>query len=148
MCRCWRISYFSIRRSYLDWYKQSSGETYDALNDPGVLSVQRIYRYYKQYDYQTVVMGAGFRNTGEIEQLAGCDRLTISPQLLEELEADNGELTRILEPNQSCDESKPAIDESAFRWQLNEDAMATEKLAEGIRNFAADQVKLEAVLKA
>jgi transaldolase len=132
----------------LDWYKQSSGETYDALNDPGVLSVQRIYRYYKQYDYQTVVMGASFRNTGEIEQLAGCDRLTISPQLLEELEADNGELTRILEPNQSSDESKQAIDESAFRWQLNEDAMATEKLAEGIRNFAADQVKLEAVLKA
>ena len=132
----------------LDWYKKATGEDYTAESDPGVLSVQRIYRYYKQHGYNTVVMGASFRNTGEIEALAGCDRLTISPQLLEALEADEGELPRVLSPEAGGSEAKQAFDESAFRWALNEDAMATEKLAEGIRTFAADQVKLEELLRA
>lgn len=130
----------------LDWYKANTGETYDAETDPGVLSVRRIYAYYKTHGYQTVIMGASFRNTGEIEALAGCDRLTISPQLLEALSTDDGELPRRLSPDMDTGEAKEAQDEIAFRWALNEDAMATEKLAEGIRTFAADQVKLEALL--
>ncbi len=130
----------------LDWYKQSTGEAYSAQTDPGVLSVKRIYSYYKTHGYETVVMGASFRNTGEIEALAGCDRLTIAPQLLQALSDDDGELTRQLDP--AITEGEPAIqqDEASFRWAMNEDAMATEKLAEGIRNFAADQVKLEEIL--
>ena len=128
----------------LDWYMAATGESYSADTDPGVLSVQRIYRYYKTHGYQTVVMGASFRNTGEIEALAGCDRLTISPALLQELAGTEGELPRRLDP--AGGEPRQALDESAFRWHLNEDAMATEKLAEGIRNFAADQVKLERIL--
>ena len=96
--------------------------------------------------YKTVVMGASFRNTGEIEALAGCDRLTISPQLLQALSEDMGELPRQLSPDVESSDEKVSLDESAFRWQLNEDAMATEKLAEGIRNFAADQVKLERLI--
>ncbi|MBT8138182.1 MAG: transaldolase [Gammaproteobacteria bacterium] len=131
----------------LDWhlqYNKSDGgpEAYEPLQDPGVLSVTRIYNYYKAHSYNTVVMGASFRNQGEIEALAGCDRLTISPALLEKLNADNGALQRQLDGAKS---SEPRVDsgESAFRWMLNSDAMATEKLAEGIRNFAADQVKLE-----
>lgn len=133
----------------LDWYKASTGkQEYPALEDPGVVSVTRIYRYYKQFDYSTIVMGASFRNTGEIEALAGCDRLTISPQLMGELEQDHGNLTRVLTPEMTSDSSeKISLDERSFRWQLNEDAMATEKLAEGIRNFAKDQVKLETVLQ-
>ncbi len=130
----------------LDWYKAATGEEYDAMTDPGVLSVKRIYSYYKQHDYKTVVMGASFRNTGEIEALAGCDRLTISPQLLQALSEDMGELPRQLSPDVESSDEKVSLDESAFRWQLNEDAMATEKLAEGIRNFAADQVKLERLI--
>ena len=130
----------------LDWYKAATGEEYDATTDPGVLSVKRIYSYYKQHDYKTVVMGASFRNTGEIEALAGCDRLTISPQLLQALSEDMGELPRQLSPDAESSDEKVSLDESAFRWQLNEDAMATEKLAEGIRNFAADQVKLEQLI--
>ncbi len=130
----------------LDWYKNATGESYTAETDPGVLSVRRIYNYYKTHGYQTVVMGASFRNTGEIEALAGCDRLTISPALLQELSEDDGELTRTLDPATTDGEAQIALDESAYRWQLNEDAMATEKLAEGIRNFAADQVKLEQLL--
>ncbi len=127
----------------LDWYKTSTGKTeYAALEDPGVLSVTRIYNYYKTHGYNTVVMGASFRNTGEIEALAGCDRLTISPTLLEELENDSNELPQQLgisiEP-----EEKVSYSENQFRWQMNEDPMATEKLAEGIRKFAADQDKLE-----
>jgi len=132
----------------LDWYKASTGETYSAEEDPGVLSVKRIYTYYKSHGYKTVVMGASFRNTGEIEQLAGCDRLTISPTLLQTLADDDTELPRRLHPdNNTGAEQKQMLDERAFRWLQNEDAMATEKLAEGIRNFAQDQVKLEALIK-
>ncbi|MEM8500102.1 MAG: transaldolase [Pseudomonadota bacterium] len=132
----------------LDWYKRSTGETYTAETDPGVLSVRRIYNYYKKHDYTTVVMGASFRNTGEIEALAGCDRLTISPQLMDELAGDNGQLARQLDPaaTNEEDQHKVSCDEAMFRWELNEDAMVTEKLAEGIRNFAADQVKLESLI--
>lgn len=131
----------------LDWYKASTGEDYSSDTDPGVQSVSHIYNYYKQHNYNTVVMGASFRNTGEIEQLAGCDRLTISPQLLEELSNDTATLERKLDPGNSGDAiAKPQNTEAAFRWSMNDDAMATEKLAEGIRNFTADQIKLEKIL--
>lgn len=130
----------------LDWYRASTGEEYTAENDPGVLSVRRIYEYYKTNGYETVVMGASFRNTGEIEALAGCDRLTISPQLLQELSEDGSDLSRVLSPESSGGEGRLDVDEQRFRWMMNEDAMATEKLAEGIRNFAADQVKLEQLI--
>ena len=133
----------------LDWYKAKTGEDYCAENDPGVLSVTRIYNFYKQHNYNTIVMGASFRNTGEIEQLAGCDRLTISPQLLEELSNDSGELIKKLDrDNTGSAIDKLALGETHFRWLMNEDAMATEKLAEGIRNFTADQIKLEKLLEA
>jgi transaldolase len=132
----------------LDWYKASTGQDYTAADDPGVLSVQRIYRYYKTHGYPTIVMGASFRNTGEIEALAGCDRLTISPALLEQLAADDGPLPRVLDTNQVSDENRFSLPEANFRWQLNEDAMATEKLAEGIRKFHADYLKLRRVLEA
>jgi transaldolase len=123
----------------LDWYAKATGEKYTAETDPGVASVRRIYAYYKAHGYNTVVMGASFRNTGEIEALAGCDRLTIAPALLEELSKDDGKLPRQLDPKAAHDkEAKLATGEPAFRLALNEDAMATEKLAEGIRNFAKD----------
>ncbi|WP_019531471.1 transaldolase [Dasania marina] len=132
----------------LDWYKASTGHSYSAETDPGVQSVSHIYNFYKQHNYNTVVMGASFRNTGEIEQLAGCDRLTISPQLLEELSQDSGLLTpKLSRDNTGAAISKIDLHESSFRWHMNEDAMATEKLAEGIRNFTADQRKLEHLLK-
>ncbi|WP_207062751.1 transaldolase [Motiliproteus sp. SC1-56] len=133
----------------LDWHKQKTGkEGFRAPEDPGVLSVTRIYNYYKQHGYDTVVMGASFRNSGEILELAGCDRLTISPALLDELAATEGLLVRKL----SAADTGPAqerlsLDETAFRWAMNEDAMATEKLAEGIRNFTADQRRLESLLQ-
>jgi len=130
----------------LDWYRNATGENYDAQTDPGVLSVKRIYDYYKTHGYKTVVMGASFRNTGEIESLAGCDRLTISPQLLQELSRDDGSLSRKLVPDAANGEDKVQQSESGFRWEMNEDAMATEKLAEGIRNFTSDQVILEGLL--
>lgn len=130
----------------LDWYQASTGKTYQAHEDPGVLSVRRIYQYYKTHGYGTIVMGASFRNTGEIEQLAGCDRLTISPDLLEKLAADNAPLQRALDPSQRSDDEKISLDESEFRWQLNEDAMATEKLADGIRRFHLDYLALRAHL--
>jgi transaldolase len=131
----------------LDWYKAKTGQDYSASTDPGVLSVQRIYAYYKANGYDTVVMGASFRNTGEIEQLAGCDRLTISPGLLNELASDDGDLPRVLSPegNETSD-ARRSLDERSFRWQMNEDAMATEKLAEGIRNFTLDQARLESLI--
>jgi len=134
----------------LDWYKQSTGrQDYSAAEDPGVVSVSRIYDYYKQHGYKTVVMGASFRNSGEILQLAGCDRLTISPALLDELASTEGTLTRQLDPKVVRQtQPKQSLTESQFRWMMNEDAMATEKLAEGIRNFTADQLKLEALLQA
>jgi transaldolase len=127
----------------LDWFKKSEGRDFAPTQDPGVLSVSNIYRYYKKYGYKTVVMGASFRNTGEIEELAGCDRLTIGPNFLEDLSNDTSELVRKLSPEQGSDLEKLSLDEKTFRWMLNEDAMATEKLAEGIRNFSADLVKLE-----
>ncbi len=132
----------------LDWYKASTGKKdYASHEDPGVISVTQIYNYYKQHQYQTVVMGASFRNTGEIEALAGCDRLTISPQLLGELEADNGELTRALSPENTGEkQEKINENESQFRFSVNADAMATEKLADGIRGFVADQINLERFL--
>jgi len=133
----------------LDWYKTNTEQKeYTAEQDPGVLSVTNIYQYYKQFDHNTIVMGASFRNTGEIEQLAGCDRLTISPQLMGELEADSGRLERKLSPKmESQPLDKIALSEKLFRWNMNEEAMATEKLAEGIRNFAKDQVKLELLMR-
>jgi len=129
-----------------DWYKKAEGRDYNGVEDPGVQSVARIYRYYKANGYDTVVMGASFRNLGQIEALAGCDRLTISPELLEKLAAESGELPRRLSPEAGGDEARLEIDEARFRWLHNEDAMATEKLAEGIRLFARDQLKLEALL--
>ncbi len=130
-----------------DWYKAQGTLPASPADDEGVKSVTRIFNYYKQHSYKTVVMGASFRNTGQIEQLAGCDRLTISPQLLEELENDSGSLPRILDAaTATSTDDKPGATEADFRWQLNSDAMATEKLAEGIRSFAADQVKLEQML--
>lgn len=133
----------------LDWHKANSGQAeYSAAEDPGVLSVTRIYNFYKQHNYKTVVMGASFRNLGEIEQLAGCDRLTISPQLLAELDSDQSQLVKQLDAdNTGAAINIPDNSEAAFRWSMNEDAMATEKLAEGIRNFTADQIKLETILK-
>ena len=132
----------------LDWYKKSTGkESYEASEDPGVVSVTNIYNFYKANGYNTIVMGASFRNTGEILELAGCDRLTISPNLLEELANTDGEVEPKLVDNGATEAPGERLDESGFRWEMNEDAMATEKLAEGIRNFAADQDKLETMLK-
>lgn len=130
----------------LDWYKEHSKQEYSAETDPGVQSVTQIYRYYKQHGIPTVVMGASFRNTGEIEMLAGCDKLTISPQLMAELAKDTGKLERRLMPEQGPIQKPLSLSEAEFRWQLNQDAMATDKLADGIRRFAADQVTLENLL--
>ncbi|MBZ3664093.1 transaldolase [Pseudomonas monteilii] len=128
-----------------DWYKKSTGKEYVGAEDPGVQSVTRIYNYYKANGYNTVVMGASFRNIGQIEQLAGCDRLTISPELLQQLSDDQGELPQVLKPGNGG-EGKQQLNESQFRWAMNEDAMGTEKLAEGIRQFARDQEKLEKLM--
>ena len=132
-----------------DWYKKFDGvDSYAPAEDPGVRSVQRIYAYYKTHGFNTIVMGASFRNADQIRQLAGCDRLTISPGLMQELADSNEPLERILDPESgSSTDARIRLDEAAFRWGHNEDAMATEKLAEGIRLFAADQVKLERLLK-
>jgi transaldolase len=133
----------------LDWHVKASGQTYTAETDPGVLSVKQIYAYCKAYGENTVVMGASFRNQGEIEALAGCDSLTISPALLDQLAADNGTLTRVLDPNAKL--LAPAqmfLDEKSFRFMLNEDAMATEKLAEGIRIFSRDLQALRELVSA
>lgn len=129
----------------LDWYKANTDKKeYAPHEDPGVVSVTEIYNYYKQHGYSTVVMGASFRNTGEIEALAGCDRLTISPQLLGELEADSGKLERALSPEKQGDSTVRVQEtEAQFRFSMSQDAMATEKLAQGIRGFVADQVNLE-----
>ena len=121
----------------LDWHAKATGKTYAAQDDPGVVSVKAIYAHYKTHGIKTVVMGASFRNIGEIEQLAGCDRLTISPQLLDALARDDGRLERALAPAPATQTAKP-LDEKTFRWLLNEDAMASEKLGEGIRGFAKD----------
>ncbi len=132
----------------LDWYKKSTGQDYTAETDPGVISVKSIYRYYKACGYSTIVMAASFRNTGEITALAGCDKLTISPALLDALAGNHVHLERALTPDGVDQPNQlPALSEAAFRWQLNEDAMATEKLAEGIRLFAADLRTLEEKLR-
>jgi len=135
-----------------DWFKKVDGvDGYEFDDDPGVKSVRRIYSYYKKYGHDTVVMGASFRNTNEIKALAGCDLLTISPALLDELQNDGIELKTVLSKeyaDEKCADEKMVLDEKTFRWMMNEDAMATEKLAEGIRGFTADIIKLEEVIKA
>jgi transaldolase len=138
-----------------DWYKKSAGAKWDeqassGTNDPGVQSVRQIYQYYKHFDIATEVMGASFRNTGQILALAGCDLLTISPELMAELQQSDARLQRALDPAQAraSEIRRVQYDERQFRWALNEDAMATEKLAEGIRAFAADAVKLEKLVQA
>ncbi len=132
-----------------DWYKNHEKRDYTAVEDPGVLSVTKIYQYYRKFDYPTIVMGASFRNKGQIEQLAGCDYLTISPTLLSELQQDAGNLKQVLtaQAAKALDLQKVSFNETAFRFALNEDPMATEKLAEGIRLFAKDTVKLEQMLQ-
>lgn len=128
----------------LDWYKKSTGKDYAPAEDPGVLSVKEIYAYYKKFVHATEVMGASFRNVGEIQELAGCDLLTISPQLLGELKGSTAPLPRKLTPEfaKASQIEKLVLDEKKFRWLLNENPMATEKTAEGIRQFHADAVKL------
>jgi len=128
----------------LDWHIKNDGKNYTADADPGVLSVRQIYNYYKAHGFATNVMGASFRSKEEIEALAGCDRLTISPQLLDELSQDMGELPRRLDPKQAAARApaKLSLDEKTFRFMLNADAMASEKLGEGIRNFSRDLHKL------
>ncbi|KAF9926044.1 Transaldolase [Linnemannia zychae] len=134
----------------LDWYKATHKKDYTGAEDPGVISVTKIYNYYKQHGYKTIVMGASFRSVGEIEELAGCDFLTISPNLLDELHKSNKTVERKLSPEIATTSApqypKVSFDETTFRWELNEDAMATDKLSEGIRKFAADAVKLETTL--
>ena len=132
----------------LDWFKASTKQEYTASEDPGVISVTEIYHYYKKHGHATEVMGASFRNKGEITELAGCDLLTIAPTLLAELAASDEPLVRKLDPAASAamDIPKRVYDEKTFRLELNDDAMATEKTAQGIRNFSIDIVKLEKVL--
>jgi transaldolase len=133
----------------LDWYKKDTGKDYPSAEDPGVVSVREIYAYYKKFGYPTEVMGASFRSKAEVLELAGCDLLTISPPLLGELKSSNETVTRKLSPeiSQQLTLSKFSLDEKGFRWMLNESAMATEKLAEGVRVFAADGRKLQALIK-
>lgn len=134
----------------LDWYKTNNPDIiYTSANDPGVMSVTEIFHYYKAHEYKTIIMGASFRNIGEIEALAGCDKLTISPELMAELADQDGTLEQQLSlQNAQTELDRIHIDETYFRWHLNEDAMATDKLAEGIRRFAADQRTLEQQLQA
>jgi transaldolase len=133
----------------LDWYRKLTGnQEISPAEEPGVLLVKNIYNYYRKFDYKTEIMGASFRNIGEITELAGCDLLTISPALLKELEQSEGELERKLDPEKAkkTEITKIEMDEKRFRWLMNEDAMATEKLAEGIRKFTEDLIKLENML--
>lgn len=134
----------------LDWYKKSTGKDYAATEDPGVVSVKEIYAYYKKFGHETEVMGASFRNVGEIIELAGCDLLTISPALLGELKASTAPITRKLSPElaKQSQIEKLVVDEKNFRWLLNENQMATEKTAEGVRLFNADAMKLEQFIAA
>jgi transaldolase len=133
----------------LDWYKKSTGKLeYAGHEDPGVVSVTAIYDYYKAHQFQTIVMGASFRNKGEILALAGCDRLTISPNLMQELTESTELIVRQLVVPNTFKVTEGKLTEENFRWQMNEDAMATEKTSEGIRAFAADQVRLEKLLRA
>ena len=132
----------------MDWHKAKTGQEFSPTDDPGVQSVTRIYNYYKKFDYATEVMGASFRNIGEITELAGCDLLTISPKLLDQLQETRGEIQRKLSRASAVasPDERVTLNESAFRWELNEDACATEKLSEGIRRFAADTEKLESFI--
>jgi transaldolase len=134
----------------MDWYKAKEKKEFAPAGDPGVLSVKEIYSYYKKFGYATQVMGASFRNVGEIQELAGCDLLTISPQLLGELQKSSAPLTRKLSPEMARDSriEKLPLDEKKFRWLLNENAMATEKTSEGIRLFNADAQKLAGLVAA
>jgi transaldolase len=146
---CTLISPFVGR--IMDWHKKDKGvDGFKPEEDPGVISVTNIFNYYKKYGYNTIVMGASFRNTEEIIELTGCDRLTISPDLLDKLSASEDEITKKLDAaaSASMDIQKIDMDEKKFRWMMNEDAMATEKLAEGIRNFTKDIIKLEEIVKA
>lgn len=131
-----------------DYYKATTGQEYSGADDPGVQSVNKIYSYYKKFGYKTQVMGASFRNTGEIIELAGCDLLTIGPEWLEKLQTSDEVLVRKLSPEaaKASDIERLVVDEKTFRWHLNEEAMATDKLADGIRKFAADIVKLEGII--
>jgi len=132
-----------------DWYcAKNHSSSYEVINDEGVKSVKAIYQYYKAHRYSTIVMGASFRRIEQIQALAGCDRLTIAPVLLEELRDSNLKITRQLYPGSHQKEKAKPLTEAKFRWLHNQDAMAVEKLAEGIRNFAVDQVKLEDKLSA
>jgi transaldolase len=133
-----------------DWFKADTGKDYQGADDPGVQSVNEIYGYYKKFGYDTEVMGASFRNVGQILELAGCDLLTISPDLLETLQQSDAPVERKLDPDAAKDSAIERIefDEKSFRFRLNDDAMATEKTAEGIRKFAADMVKLEDLIRA
>lgn len=131
----------------MDWYKgKNDDKGFAPEDDPGVISVRNIYCYYKEHGYPTTVMGASFRNTGEILALSGCDRLTISPNYLDELQNTRGELRRALQYDGEIKPRPASMTESEFRWEMNQDAMATEKLAEGIRGFTVDQIKLEKLL--
>lgn len=132
----------------MDWYKAKEGRDFQPQEDPGVLSVTKIYNYYKEYGYETVVMGASFRNIGEILEIAGCDRLTIAPQLLQELEEAEGEVVEKLVAVNDTKARPAPMTHAEFLWEHNQDPMAVEKLAEGIRNFAVDQGKLEAMIAA
>ncbi|KAG9352612.1 hypothetical protein JZ751_021026 [Albula glossodonta] len=136
----------------LDWYKENTDrKSFEPQEDPGVVSVTKIYNYYKKFGYSTVVMGASFRNTGEVKALAGCDLLTISPGLLAELTQDHSAVTPTLTTQggktKACELEKLHLDEKDFRWRHNEDRMAVEKLSDGIRKFAADAIKLETMIK-
>lgn len=136
----------------LDWYKKATGKEYTAEDDPGVVSVREIYTYYKQHGYPTIVMGASFRNTGEIKALAGCDFLTISPKLLEELKNSSDPVPQVLSPEKSkaakaLEKVSYINDQPRFTWDLFENQMAFEKLSEGIRGFAKDGNTLKELLK-
>lgn len=131
----------------MDWHKAKTGTTYTAETDPGVISVKNIYNYYKLNGYKTIVMGASFRNTDEIIALAGCDRLTINPELLKDLSAMDGDVTPSIIDKNNKEIIKTVITEASFRWEHNQDAMAVEKLADGIRAFAKDQEKLESIIR-
>lgn len=130
-----------------DWYKKSTGLEYQGADDPGVQSVKRIYQYYRKFGYDTEVMGASFRNTSQILELAGCDLLTISPDLLQKLADSDAPVERKLSKDESISIEKIEMDEKTFRFMLNEDAMGTEKLAEGIRAFVADSLKLKQMIE-
>lgn len=132
----------------LDWYQKEQPQTYTAHNDPGVLSVTDIFRYYKMHAYRTIIMGASFRNIGQVLALAGCDKLTISPKLLQELQTCHDEVSCVLFFDDVVQARPAAMTEAQFRFELNQNAMATEKLAEGIRLFARDQEALEQRLRA